>query len=406
MQTIIVVLLSAAAVVIGAIVLYLYFLAAVYFLVRRHRIPVSAPRKRIVVTIPAHNEEAVVAKSVQSVLGVDYPKQLFDVYVVADNCTDRTREVAEASGARCLVRNDRLRQGKGYALRYAFDHLAQGNYDVFIVIDADTVVSPNLLSSFNNRLNIGQEVIQCRNEFKDADATPMSYLLYVGKRIENRLLWEAKSLLGFSVLLQGNGMCFSSRIIRSYPWDAFSVTEDAEYSFSLIREGLRIHYAHETEVLSLPAARHTQTTKQRLRWASGSSRLFRKFFFSAAFHTIKTRHVSSLDAAFSVVLNSKIALIVISLLTLIVSLILFFLREHHGSRFLVIWAGCIFLLMFLYFVIGVGVSKLTLKRVRLLFLSPLSLLRLCVVSFFGFAGLRQGRWVRTPRDTNRRDVPF
>jgi hypothetical protein len=107
-----------------------------------------------------------------------------------------------------------------------------------------------------------------------------------------------------------------------------------------------------------------------------------------------------------VVLNSKIALIVISLLTLIVSLILFFLREHHGSRFLVIWAGCIFLLMFLYFVIGVGVSKLTLKRVRLLFLSPLSLLRLCVVSFFGFAGLRQGRWVRTPRDTNRRDVPF
>lgn len=393
------VFLCGALIAISVVALYLYFLAGVYFLRRRREVPISSPRKRFAIIVPAHNEEAVIGESVRSAFAADYPKSVFDVYVIADNCLDRTREIAEESGARCLVRNEPLRHGKGYALRHAFDLLSDEGYDAFVVIDADTLVSPNLLSAFNNRLCVGQHVIQCRNIFRNADSTPMSYLLHVGKCIENSLLWEAKSRLGQSVVLQGNGMCISSKVLKSHPWEAFSVTEDVEYSFSLIKAGVKIYYAHETEVLSLPAALREQTSKQRLRWASGSSRLFRKHFFGMIFHSFRTRRIAPLDTAFSIILNSKLALMTISTLTLATSLLLFLVQGRRASEVMFVWSGCVFILILSYFAIGVAISKFTPRRARLLLFSPVSLLYLSLISILGVLGLKQKTWVRTPRDT-------
>src|SRR5262245_14011782 len=136
--------------------------AAAYLLVltllsRRGAAPPGAPRPlRIDVVVPAHDEESGVADTVRSILAVDYPRPSFRVIVVADNCRDRTAAVAEAAGAQVLVREDPKRRGKGYALRFGFDHvLAKGEAEAVAVVDADTVVSPNLLRAFAARFAAG-----------------------------------------------------------------------------------------------------------------------------------------------------------------------------------------------------------------------------------------------------------
>ncbi len=75
---------------------------------------------RFMAIIPAHNEEAVVANLIESLKKQDYPKELFDIYVIADNCTDNTAKVAKEAGAIVYKRFDETKKTKGYALNWFF----------------------------------------------------------------------------------------------------------------------------------------------------------------------------------------------------------------------------------------------------------------------------------------------
>ena len=93
------------------------FVIAVAALIKVKEKPLKTNKKhRFMIVIPAHNEEAVVGNLVDSIMKIDYPKELYDVYVIADNATDNTRKVAEEHGATVYERNDPTKKTKGYAL--------------------------------------------------------------------------------------------------------------------------------------------------------------------------------------------------------------------------------------------------------------------------------------------------
>ena len=105
----------------AAIFPYLAFLlvvTAAAFLPRRRVQRTARPSSRILIVIPAHDEEPVVSKAVQSCLDVDYPRALFDVLVIADNCSDRTADLARVAGARVMERFDEAEKSKGHAIDY------------------------------------------------------------------------------------------------------------------------------------------------------------------------------------------------------------------------------------------------------------------------------------------------
>src|SRR5882672_8297430 len=125
------------------------YLLALTLLSARLPVPVpSVPRLRFRILVPAHDESAGIAGTVESLLAVDYPRELFDVLVIADNCTDDTAARARAAGAVVLERTSETERGKGYALHYAFGRLPE-EIDAAVVIDADTLVSQNLLRAFS-----------------------------------------------------------------------------------------------------------------------------------------------------------------------------------------------------------------------------------------------------------------
>ena len=75
------------------------------------------PSLRFAIVVPAHDEQEGIASTVHNLLAIEYPKDLFSVVVVADNCSDETAARAERAGARVLVRQDDKLRGKGLGYR-------------------------------------------------------------------------------------------------------------------------------------------------------------------------------------------------------------------------------------------------------------------------------------------------
>ncbi|MEZ4272494.1 MAG: glycosyltransferase family 2 protein [Myxococcota bacterium] len=227
---------------------YLGFLA---ILARRTRDPsYASPSLRFAVVIPAHNEENDIQKTVHSLLAVDYPEALRDVVVVADNCTDQTAARAKQAGARVLERSDAGKRGKGYALEYAFEILLkESTCDAVVVVDADTLVSSNLLRAYAHRLLAGEHAVQAEYGVSNPMASWRTRLMTIALAMFHQTRSLARERLGVSVGLRGNGMCFSTDLLRQIPHRSYGLVEDVEYGIAMGKAGYRVCYAYEAEVL-------------------------------------------------------------------------------------------------------------------------------------------------------------
>jgi 1,2-diacylglycerol 3-beta-glucosyltransferase len=236
------------------------------------RLPTPKPstsRLRFAIVVPAHNEASGIAATVEKLRTIDYPTELYSIVVVADNCTDDTAARAEQAGARVLIRTDNERRGKGFALAYAFDRVAP-EVDAVAVVDADSTVSPNILSAFAARLEAGAMAVQSDYGVSNPNASWRTRLMTVAFGAFHVLRSRARERLVWSTGLRGNGMCFSSRLLGLVPHEAYSIVE---YGLALGQAGHRVHYAHEAHVYGEMVANAGASVSQRLRWELGRSLL-------------------------------------------------------------------------------------------------------------------------------------
>jgi hypothetical protein len=238
--------------------------------------PPAPPRLRFDLVVPAHDEEAGIAETVRSLAGLSWPPALRRIIVVADNCTDATADRASEAGALVLVRND-PRRGKGHALAHAYARsLADGFADAVVVVDADTVVSANLLEAFAARLEAGALAVQAEYGVRNPDASWRTRLTAVAFALFHDVRSLARERLGCSAGLRGNGMCFATRLLREVPSEAYSLVEDVEYGIRLGLAGHRVRYAAEASVLGDMAAGAGAAAVQRRRWEGGRTRMVRE----------------------------------------------------------------------------------------------------------------------------------
>ena len=249
-------------------------LAAAYLLLAtllsaKLRVPVMAEAsRRFRFVVPAHNESAGITETVRSLLAVDYPKELFEVVVVADNCSDDTAEQAAAAGATVMVRNDTERRGKGYALDHVFSATSP-EVDAVVVIDADTLISPNILRAFAARRDLGARAAQADYAVRNPNAGWRTRLIAIAFGAFHIVRSRGRERLGLSCGLRGNGMCFSTELLREIPHQAYSVVEDVEYGIRLGEAGYRVHYADEAHVYGEMVTTSAAANSQRRRWEEG-----------------------------------------------------------------------------------------------------------------------------------------
>lgn len=218
----------------------------------------------------AHNEEAVIEAHVKNVLAMKYPRWLFDVVVVADNCSDDTAKTALAAGATVWSRHDPSRRGKGHAMRWALYERANINaYDAVCIFDADNLVEPNFLAQMCRHICEGHAVIQAYLDTKNPWDSWVSASYALAYWYMNRFWQRPRIRLGLSGALGGTGFCVTTRQLQSLVWQTNSLTEDLEYSTEVVRNGGQVYWTPDTRVYDEKPVRFRQTFSQRKRWLQG-----------------------------------------------------------------------------------------------------------------------------------------
>ena len=243
------------------------------------RLPEAKRLHSYAFVIAAHNEEAVIGNLVESIFAQDYPRELMDVFVVCDACTDDTHAVAEAAGATVWDRNDLARRGKSWALDYAFDRILNdydGAYEAFVVMDADNLVAPDYLSVMNRAFDAGYLVCTGYRNSKNFDSSWISSAYAIWFIREAKFLNNARMMSGTSCAISGSGWMVSERIVRGmHGWDFHTLTEDIQFSTFCCANNIQIGYAPAEFFDEQPLTFKASWT-QRMRWTKG----FYQVFFS------------------------------------------------------------------------------------------------------------------------------
>ena len=243
----------------------------------------TAPRTRFLVAIPAHNEEAGIAATVQSCLALEYPAELFQVVVIADNCDDGTALVARREGALVLERHDAARKSKGYAIEFLIEHLHQSGefetLDALVLIDADSTVSAGLLRRFSELLESGTDWAQCYYTVSNPDESWRTRLLTYAFCLFNGVTPSGQFRLGLGAGFRGNGMCLSTKGLRRVPWICHGLVEDMEYSWTVRLAGEKIAFISDEHVKAVMLGHGGQgAAAQRRRWEFGRGELKKRLF--------------------------------------------------------------------------------------------------------------------------------
>jgi cellulose synthase/poly-beta-1,6-N-acetylglucosamine synthase-like glycosyltransferase len=264
-------LLGLVAAYLGIVCGYLLLLTYGAFALRK-KVRTDAPPLRIAVVIPAHNEELQIENSVRCALEADYDKHNYSVFVIADNCHDRTAELAREAGATAFERHDTMKRGKGQALDWLFTTQAKllEKYDAIAIVDADTRVDPNFLKEISASLSHPDvRVVQGFHGVSNPAAHWRTALTFAGFALVNGLRPAGRSHWGGTAELKGNGMAFRSNVLLHYGWPAHSIVEDIEFSTRLLLDDVLVHFNPDAIVISeMPSSGH-QAEPQRRRWESG-----------------------------------------------------------------------------------------------------------------------------------------
>ncbi|MGB3739320.1 MAG: glycosyltransferase [Pontixanthobacter sp.] len=218
------------------------------------------------ILIPAHDEAAVIADTVEA-LRIAAPSAR--ILVVADNCTDDTAARAREAGAQCVERDDSARRGKGYALAFGRDHLADAPPHAVIVLDADcriTTGGPAELAAIARRT---AGPVQAGNLLVARPDAPANVAISnFAMMVKNIFRARGLQRIGHGGLLFGTGMAFPWAKFRTLDLATGDATEDLALGLELVRGGVRVTLADHVTVTS-PAASQKDSVGQRSRWEHG-----------------------------------------------------------------------------------------------------------------------------------------
>jgi cellulose synthase/poly-beta-1,6-N-acetylglucosamine synthase-like glycosyltransferase len=234
------------------------------------------PQLKFLVLVPAHNEEAVIGGIVENLQSMDYPRELYDFYILADNCDDRTAEVARNMGANVLESHKEtpdMPTGKPIVLQKALNTLKgyAKKYDLVIFFDADNRIDKRMFREVNSQLldHPEADIVQCYLGCKNKKGLVALYY-YMSYTITNRFFQYAKSRRGINSVVGGTGFAVRADYLQKRGgWTAMSLTEDFELQVEATCEGKRILWNNNVRIYDEKPTRLRASFRQRIRWAQG-----------------------------------------------------------------------------------------------------------------------------------------
>lgn len=262
----------------------------------------STECRRFAIVVPAHDEEAMIGRALESFSALDHPADRYEVHVVADNCTDRTAAVVRRHGFAVHERTAPDGRGKGAALNWMIDILEDraDPFDVYVIVDADTQVEPAFLGELDAVLAAPEvEVVQGCYLVSEPEASSTAALRYAALACRHHLRPLGRTRIGASCGLYGNGMAISRSVMRGRRWSGHLV-EDAEFQIELLLDGVLVAYAPRARLHAEMPGSLSGSATQNERWELGRMQLARRFVPATVARAVRARgrRVAHVDAVF------------------------------------------------------------------------------------------------------------
>lgn len=288
---------SVIGTILSAMVIYktIYWIVGLFF---TRKFKPAKKKHKYAIVIAARNEKNVIGNLLDSIKKQDYPKDLLTTFVVADNCTDNTAEIARNKGAICYERFDDEHRTKGFALQYLFDRIEEDygrmNFEGYFIFDADNLLNKDYISKMNDAFDSGEKIITSYRNTKNFDENwiASTYALHWLRSIRQN--HRARSIFRLATNIQGTGFLFANEIVKD-GWKYTSLTEDRALTADAVAQGYSITYNDEAMFYDEQPTSLKIALRQRTRWSKGhllafvesGPYLFINIFFGKLF--LKTR---------------------------------------------------------------------------------------------------------------------
>lgn len=250
------------------------------------------------ILIAARNEEKVIAELIKSLKNQNYDEDSFKIYVIINNCTDNTLNVARENGAE-IINCEQNINCKGEALRYAFEYLkGDRSIDAYLIFDADNVVHPDFLTHMNASLNNGFKVAQGMRETKNLGKSWISSSYAIYYYLQNFFISKARKNVGLSTTINGTGFMVKKELLDTMGFNTKTLTEDIEFSALCILNKIKIDFVEEAITYDEQPISFRVSWNQRMRWTKGTLQCLKLYAFKLIKNFFKTFSISNIDVLF------------------------------------------------------------------------------------------------------------
>jgi len=269
---------------------YKVFYTAVGFFTKPKVFKPAPMTRRYGIIIAARNEKNVIGFLLESLMDQTYPLENYKIFVVADNCTDNTAEIARKHGACVYERNCPEKARKGWALEFLFDNIERDygiqSFDGYLFFDADNIVSQDYIEQINNAFDTGCDAVIGYRNTKNFDRNCISAHYGIHFMRSSMTLHRPRSRLGFCTHIAGTGYLLSSDLLKD-GWHYSCLTEDTQATMDFVVMGKRIEYCEAAEFYDEQPYQFSVMVRQRIRWAKGRIACFFAFGYRLFFGIFK-----------------------------------------------------------------------------------------------------------------------
>jgi len=248
--------------------------------------PAPCP-SRLLFLVPAHDEELLLPTCLESLKRLRYPPERVEIVVIADNCRDRTADIARAAGAQCLVRTAPNDPGKPRAIAWALSQLREHDYDALVIVDADTEVDRDFAAHLAAAAPLADKALQPFNGVSNRAENALTRMAAVLATANHGLAYVLKTHAGVNVPLSA-GMCIGSNVLATHGWTAYSLCEDWELYALLTERGISTEAVPGARIHAQEAATLKASASQRHRWTAGKLTVLAQH----AWPLIRSRHAT------------------------------------------------------------------------------------------------------------------
>jgi cellulose synthase/poly-beta-1,6-N-acetylglucosamine synthase-like glycosyltransferase len=257
-------------------ILYIFIFAFAGLFYRPVQLPLKPSLKKIAVLIPGYKEDDVIIDVARDAIGQEYPKEYFDIIIIADSFQPQTLELLKTLPVR-VVEVQFEKSTKSKALNAAFMQLPD-DYDLAVVLDADNLMAPGFLEKINAAFESELVAVQGHRTAKNLDSS-LALLDAISEEINNHIFRKGHRVLGLSSAIIGSGMAFRYDYFKKMMATVTAVGGfDKEIELKMLKEGHMIGYLDDAIVYDEKVQKAEVFSNQRRRWLSSQLIYFRKDF--------------------------------------------------------------------------------------------------------------------------------